>query len=89
VYGSGAVVLAWSLLIRRAQRARRQAEIPHIVLCKFPGPAQISPAWESRAGAYNARPHVGHIAKAPLDLTDGQVLRIIRQADAMRNIDHS
>jgi hypothetical protein len=39
VYGSGAVVFAWSLLIRRQQRARRQAETPPIVLCKFPRPA--------------------------------------------------
>ncbi len=37
--GSDGVVLSWSLLIRRAQRARRQAEIPLIVLCRFPGPA--------------------------------------------------
>ncbi len=36
---SGAVVVAWSLLIRRLQRARRQAETPPIVLCRFPGPA--------------------------------------------------
>jgi hypothetical protein len=39
VYGSGAVVCAWSLLIRRQQRACRQAETPPIVLCKFPRPA--------------------------------------------------
>jgi hypothetical protein len=39
VCGSGAVVSAWSLLIRRPQRARRQAETPLIVLCRFPGPA--------------------------------------------------
>ena len=37
--GSDGVVLSWSLLIRGAQRARRQAEIPLIVLCRFPGPA--------------------------------------------------
>jgi hypothetical protein len=29
----------WLLLIRWAQRARRQAETPPIVLCRFPGPA--------------------------------------------------
>jgi hypothetical protein len=40
--GSGAVVLSWSLLIRRAQRARCQAETPLIVLCRFPEPA-LSP----------------------------------------------
>src|SRR6516225_10140217 len=39
VGGSGAVVSAWSLLIRRPQRACRQAETPLIVLCRFPGPA--------------------------------------------------
>src|SRR4030095_7192329 len=39
VCGSGAVVSAWSLLIRRPQRACRQAETPLIVLCRFPGPA--------------------------------------------------
>jgi hypothetical protein len=33
------LVSAWSLLIRRHQRARRQAETPPIVLCRFPGPA--------------------------------------------------
>jgi len=38
VCASGAVVVAWSLLIRRLQRARRQAETPPIVLCRFPGP---------------------------------------------------
>ena len=37
--GSGAVVGSWSLLIRGPQRARRQAETPLIVLCRFPGPA--------------------------------------------------
>jgi len=42
VCGSGPVVVAWSLLIRRAQRARRQAETPPIVLCRFPRPALIS-----------------------------------------------
>jgi RNA-directed DNA polymerase len=42
VCGSDGVVLSWSLLIRGAQRARRQAEIPLIVLCRFPGPA-LSP----------------------------------------------
>src|SRR6516165_4204129 len=40
------VVPAWSswhgsLLIRRAQRARRQAETPPIVLSRFPRPALI------------------------------------------------
>jgi hypothetical protein len=35
---SAAVVSAWSLLIRRHQRARRQAETPPIVLVKFPEP---------------------------------------------------
>ena len=40
--GSGGVVCSWSLLIRRAQRARRQAETPLIVLCRFPGPALIT-----------------------------------------------
>jgi hypothetical protein len=39
VCGSGAVVSTWSLLIRGAQRARRQAEIPLIGLCRIPGPA--------------------------------------------------
>jgi hypothetical protein len=34
--------LAWSLLIRWAQRARRQAEIPPIVLSRFPGPALLA-----------------------------------------------
>ena len=33
--------LTWSLLIRGPQRARRQAETPLIVLCRFPGPALI------------------------------------------------
>jgi TIR domain/Putative peptidoglycan binding domain len=37
--GSGAVVVAWSLLIRGAQRARRQAETPLIALFRFPRPA--------------------------------------------------
>jgi len=37
--GSGVLVSAWSLLIRRHQRARRQAETPPIVLCRFSGPA--------------------------------------------------
>jgi hypothetical protein len=41
-YGSGALVSAWSLLIRRQQRARRQAETPLIVLCRFPGPALVA-----------------------------------------------
>ena len=35
---TGAVVSSWSLLIRRLQRARCQAEIPLIVLCKISGP---------------------------------------------------
>jgi len=35
-YGSGAVVSAWSLLIRRQQRARLQAESPLIVSCQPP-----------------------------------------------------
>jgi len=39
VCGSGAVVSSWSLLIRRHQRARRQAEIPLIALSKIPEPA--------------------------------------------------
>src|SRR5215470_5843954 len=38
VCGSGAVVASWSLLIRRHQRARCQAEIPLIALCKIPEP---------------------------------------------------
>ena len=38
-YDSGAVVCSLSLLIRWAQRARRQAETPLIALCRFPGPA--------------------------------------------------
>src|SRR3974390_2152150 len=38
VCGSGAVVVSWSLLIRRHQRARCQAEIPLIALCKMPEP---------------------------------------------------
>jgi ABC-type uncharacterized transport system substrate-binding protein len=33
-----------SLLIRGAQRARCQAEIPLIVLCRFPGPALKTPS---------------------------------------------
>jgi hypothetical protein len=37
--GSGAVVSTWPLLIRRHQRACRQAEIPLIALSKFPRPA--------------------------------------------------
>ena len=37
--GSGAVVCSLFLLIRGAQRARCQAEIPLIVLCKFLRPA--------------------------------------------------
>jgi hypothetical protein len=37
--GSGAVVSTWSLLIRRQQRACRQAEIPLSALCRFPAPA--------------------------------------------------
>jgi hypothetical protein len=39
VCASDEVVSAWSLLIRRHQRARCQAEIPPIVLSKFPEPA--------------------------------------------------
>src|SRR6266852_5060358 len=39
VCGSGGLVCSSYLLIRRAQRARCQAEIPPIVLSKFPGPA--------------------------------------------------
>ena len=47
--GSDGVVLSWSLLIRRAQRARRQAEIPLIVLCRFPGPALTQQLpWDSK-----------------------------------------
>src|SRR4029450_3592566 len=42
VCGSGAVVSAWSLLIRRPQRACRQAETPLIVLCRFPGPVLLN-----------------------------------------------
>jgi hypothetical protein len=38
VRGSGAVVCSLSLLIRRPQRARCQAETPLIALCRFPGP---------------------------------------------------
>src|SRR6516164_2108086 len=45
VCGSGAVVSAWSLLIRRPQRACRQAETPLIVLCRFPGPALYAGQW--------------------------------------------
>jgi hypothetical protein len=47
VCGSGAVVSAWSLLIRRPQRACRQAETPLIVLCRFPGPVLATPWWIS------------------------------------------
>src|SRR5713101_4028846 len=39
VCGSGALVCSSYLLIRRAQRARCQAEIPPIVLSRFPEPA--------------------------------------------------
>src|SRR6266567_6987010 len=39
MYDSGAVVSAWSLLIRTQQRACAQAETPPIVLCRFPRPA--------------------------------------------------
>jgi hypothetical protein len=39
VCGSDVVVCSWSLLIRQAQRARCQAEIPLIVLCRLAGPA--------------------------------------------------
>jgi len=39
VCGSGVVVGSLSLLIRGPQRARRQAEIPLIGLCRFPRPA--------------------------------------------------
>ena len=35
--------LTWSLLIRRHQRARRQAETPPIVLSKFPEPPLYLP----------------------------------------------
>ncbi|MDH2403733.1 aldehyde dehydrogenase family protein, partial [Bradyrhizobium sp. SSUT18] len=42
VSGSGGVVCSWSLLIRGAYRARRQAETPLSVLCRFPGPALFS-----------------------------------------------
>jgi hypothetical protein len=38
----GAVVSTWSLLIRRQQRACRQAEIPLSALCRFPAPALIT-----------------------------------------------
>src|SRR5215470_17308641 len=38
VCGSGAVVTSWSPLIRKHQRARCQAEIPLIALCKIPEP---------------------------------------------------
>ena len=37
--GSGAIVCSWFLLIRWAQRARCQAEIPLIALFRFPRPA--------------------------------------------------
>src|SRR4029450_5778835 len=47
VCGSGAVVSPWSLLIRRPQRACRQAETPLIVLFRFPGPALTSIASRS------------------------------------------
>src|SRR5215207_3225729 len=39
VCGSGVLVCSSSLLIRRPQRARRQAETPPIVLSRFPRPA--------------------------------------------------
>jgi hypothetical protein len=39
VCGSGGAVSSWSLLIRRHQRARCQAEFPLIVLSKIPEPA--------------------------------------------------
>src|SRR6266568_4097054 len=42
MYDSGAVVSAWSLLIRTQQRACAQAETPPIVLCRFPRPALLS-----------------------------------------------
>jgi hypothetical protein len=41
VCGSGAVVASWFLLIRRHQRARCQAEIPLIALCKIPKPSLV------------------------------------------------
>src|SRR5882757_5238235 len=39
VCGSGVLVCSSSLLIRRAQRARCQAETPPILLSRFPEPA--------------------------------------------------
>jgi hypothetical protein len=42
VCDSGGAVSSWYLLIRRHQRARCQAEIPLIILSKFPEPALIA-----------------------------------------------
>jgi hypothetical protein len=41
VCGSGGLVCSLCLLIRRAQRARGQAETPPIILSRFPEPALI------------------------------------------------
>src|ERR1700730_15861432 len=45
VSGSGGVVCSLSLLIRGAQRARRQAETPLIVLFSFLRPALFNPSF--------------------------------------------
>src|SRR4051812_23031299 len=51
---AGAVVSSWSLLIRRLQRACRQAEAPLIVLCKFAGPALIIQRFPTRCATAHA-----------------------------------
>jgi hypothetical protein len=47
------------LLIRRAQRARSQAETPAIVPPRFQGPA-LTPVAESRPSCQIQKPHRGH-----------------------------
>jgi hypothetical protein len=46
VCGSGGLVCSLCLLIRRAQRARAQAETPPIILSRFPEPALTTMAVE-------------------------------------------
>src|SRR5271166_3020453 len=66
VCGSGALVWSSSLLIRRAQRARCQAETPPIVLFKIPEPALSSSGggYEIARGSGDANYHGARLAPA-------------------------
>jgi hypothetical protein len=80
-----------SLLIRRAQRARRQAETPLSVLCRFPRPALCLRSRCSKPGLSPGLQHPLRIepstTQSPLHAEEHCAVTILRKVDDQIGLD--